>query len=573
MLVLSLHLERYRLVLMLNFKYIYIMKRIKLIFISSFFTVFMFSSCEDAYNIVQDGELNESAITDVPKLQSYFNGIYADVSISNQIGFTGIFTDECSVGRGNGGQNLNLHRFFLTTGEQFSTDIWYDTYATITRVNRLMRMVADPDGVGPLLGQVPLPSDPTELATYNSIIAQARALRAFSYFQLLTYYSTDLKDDNAPGVLFFTNVPGTGDLLPRVKNGIVFAQIEDDLDFAYNNVVASIVTPYKYVSKPMITALRARMYLYRGNYTLAKQYAQDAIATAGVSLTLANPVPTPAPTNPFYSAFSASIPASAGAPTTAWNTGFYGAASTNPYRRMFADLAQGEIIWSLDRPAAGTWENVATQFTTNSSNLAGSPLYEVSRSLFNKLTSTAGDVRRYANVDPTSLLNQNYATDPNYIATDVIVIDKYPGKPGFVTRNDIKVFRLSEMYFILAECLANEGNINGASNSVASVVKQIRTARNFLGAQPLPVYVDATAAWAGILAERRLELCFEGHRYIDMKRIGTKAGQTLDRDPTDDQITGSVLSIPNDDYRYTMPIPLGEINANPTIQQNPGYAQ
>ena len=541
------------------------MKRIKLIFISSFFTLFMFTSCEDAYNIVQDGELNESAITDISGLQSYLNGTYAGVTTSSQIGFTGIFTDECGVGRGNGGQSLNLHRFFLTTGEGYVSSIWFGNYQVINRCNRILRMANE---------QVPVPTDPAQLATYNSIIAQARALRAFSYFELLTYFSTDLKDDNALGVMFFTNVPAASDKFPRVANGIIFAQIEDDLNYAFANVVPSATTPYKFVSKPMITALRARMYLYRGNYTLAKQYAQAAIATSGVTLTLATPVVATAPTNPFYSVFAASNPASAGAPTAAWNTAFYGATTTNPYRRMWADLAQGEIIWSLDRPAAGTnWENVATQFTTNSSNLAGSPLFEVGRNLFNKFTATPGDVRRYTNVDPTSLINQNYATDPNYIATDVLVIDKDPGKPGFVTRNDIKVFRLSEMYFILAECLANEGNINGASNSVASVIKQIRDARNFLGAQPLPVYADATAAWAGILDERRLELCFEGFRYIDMKRLGTLAGQTLDRHPTDDQISGAELSIPNDDYRFTLPIPLDEINGNPGIaaQQNPGY--
>lgn len=538
------------------------MKRIKLIFISGLFTLFMFSSCEDAYNIVQDGELNESAITDVPGLQNYLNGTYAGVSIADQIGFTGIFTDECSVGRGNGGQNLSLHRFFLTTGEQFASDIWYGNYQTINRCNRLLRMANE---------QVAVPTVPADLATYNSILAQAKALRAFSYFELLTYFSTDLTDDNALGVMLFTNVPQASDKLPRVANGLVFAQIEEDLEFANANIVASATTPYKYVSKPMISALRARMYLYRGNYTLAKQYAQEAIATAGVTLTLATPVPSPAPTNPNYSVFAAGNPASAGAPTSAWNTAFYTTTQPSPYRRMFADLAQGEIIWSLDRPAAGTWENIATQFTTNSSNLAGSPLFEVSRNLFNKLASTPGDVRRYANVDPTSLLNQNYATDPNYIATDVIVIDKYPGKTGFVTRNDIKVFRLSEMYFILAECLANEGNINGASNSVASVIKQIRDARNFLAPQPLPVYADATAAWAGILDERRLELCFEAHRYTDIKRLGPLANKTIERDATDDQISGSDLSIPNDDYRFTLPIPLDELNGNPTIQQNPGY--
>lgn len=541
------------------------MKRIKLIFISSFFTLFLFTSCEDSYNIVQDGELNESAIKDLTSLRSYLNGTYAGVTISDQIGFTGIFTDECGVGRGNGGQSLNLHRFFLTTGEGYASSIWYSNYQVINRCNRTIRMAND---------QVTVPTDPTDLAEYNSILAEARALRAFSYFQLLTYFSTDLKDDNALGVMFFTNVPQASDQLPRVANGIIFNQIEEDLEFAFNNVVASAVTPYKYIRKPMISALRARMYLYRGNYTLAKQYAEEAIATSGVTLAAATPIVATAPTNPNYSVFVAANPASAGSPTAAWNTAFYGTASTNPYRRMWADAAtggQGEIIWSLDRPAAQTWENIATQFTTNSSNLAGSPLFEVGRSLFNKLKATPGDVRRYVNVDPTSLINQNYATDPNYIATDVLVIDKYPGKPGFVTRNDIKVFRLSEMYFILAECLANEGNINGASNSVASVIKQIRDARNFLGAQTLPVYADATAAWADILNERRLELCFEGHRYIDLKRLANLAGQTMDRDATDDQISGAELSIPNNDYRYTLPIPLDEIIANSNIQQNPGY--
>lgn len=536
------------------------MKRIKVIFISTFFAFFMLSSCEDAYNIVQDGELNESEIDSVEEMQQYFNGFYAGVSISNQIGFTGIFTDECSVGRGNGGQNKSLHRFFLTTGDDFATAIWYGNYQTINRANRLLRIAAN---------NLEVPTDPTELATYNSILAQTRALRAFCYFQLLTYYSTDLTDDDALGVMLFTNVPGAGEFLPRVANGLVFAQIEDDLNFAFNNVSTSAT--YKFVSKDMINALRARMYLYRGNYTLAKQYAQDVISNSGLVLTPATPVPSPAPTNPFYSVLVPSNPLTAGSPTSAWNTNFYSATSTNPYRSMWADATRGEVIWALDRPTAGTWEAVATNFTTNNTTISGSPLYEVSRALFNKFTATPGDVRRYANVDPTSLLNQSYATSPNYIATDVIVIDKYPGKGAFPTRNDIKVFRLSEMYLILAECLANEGNINGTSNSVASVIKQIRDARNFLGAQPLPVYANATEALSSILAERRLELCFEAHRYIDIKRLGPVTNETFDRDNTDDDILGQPLSIPNNDYRFTLPIPLDELVANPNIQQNPGY--
>jgi starch-binding outer membrane protein, SusD/RagB family len=538
------------------------MKRIKLVFVSSFLALFISSSCEDAYNIVQDGELNESAITTVPLLQSWLNGTYGTVSIANEVGFTGIFTDETSIGRGNGGQNLGLHSFFLNAGEGYASAIWYGHYQSINRVNRLMRMVTDPDGAGPLEPQVAVPTDPTELATYNSIIAQARGIRAFCYFQLLTYYSPDLTDDNALGVMLFTHVPEASEELPRVANGLVFAQIEEDLEFAYDNV--SPTATYKFISRNMINALRARMYLYRGNYVLAKQYAEDVIANSGLTLTAGSPVPANAPTNPF------SIPSA----PSAWNTAFYGANTVNPYRRMFADLIQGEIIFALDRPAAGgPGPNIAAQFTTNTTTAGGSPLFEVSRALFAKLGQTPGDVRRYVNVDPSSIYNPNWLTDPNYLATDVIVIDKYPGKTPALLRNDEKVFRLSEMYLILAECLANEGNINGATNSVAAIIKRIRDVRNFLPAnqnQPLPVYANATEALSAILNERRVELAFEAHRYIDIKRLGPVTGQTLDRDPTDDQ-PGSPLSIPNNDHRFTMPIPTDEFNANPGIQQNPGY--
>ncbi len=537
------------------------MKRIKLILISAIVTLFTFSSCEDAYDIVQPGELNEQDIRTLSDLQLYLNSVYGTVSISDQIGFTGIFTDETSVGRGNGGQNLVTHRFLLNANDPFADAIWSDNYVTINRVNRTLRIVEN---------QIEVPTDPTELSKFNSIIAQARALRAFSYFQLLTYFSPDIADDSALGVMFLgDDVPLADSFYPRSTNGVIFEQIESDLNFAYDNlyydpVAYPAATRYKFVTQNMIDAMRARMYLYRENYVLAKQYAQAAITNSGLSLTLATPVPANAPTN------ASAVPAA----SSTWNNAFYGTASPSPYRKMFADAAnsQGEIIFALDRPAVGAWENVAANFTTNTTSASGSPLFEVSRSLFNILRTKNGDVRRYANVDPTSIINVNYdQPGVDYIATDVLVIDKYPGKPSFPLRNDLKVFRLSEMFFILAECLAQEGNINGATNSVASIIQQIRTARNFLGAQPLPVYANATEALTDILLERRIELAFEAHRYIDIKRLGPVTGQSIDRHFTDDQIQGVDLTIPNTDYRFTLPIPQDEFNANPLMEQNPGY--
>ncbi len=68
-------------------------------------------------------------------------------------------------------------------------------------------------------------------------------------------------------------------------------------------------------------------------------------------------------------------------------------------------------------------------------------------------------------------------------------------------------------------------------------------------------------------------MCFEGHRYIDIKRLGPLTGKSIERDPTDDIISGATLTIPNNDYRFTLPIPQDELNANDLIrgQQNPGY--
>lgn len=516
-------------------------------------------SCQDAYNIVQEGELNEStAITSTKDMQSYLNGIYANVSTLSEIGFTSIFTDETSCGRGSGGQNYNVHRFQLTAADGFASSIWYNNYETINKVNRLLESS---------IKSVPMPTDPADLDKYNSILAEARTLRAFCHFELLSYFSTNLKDDSTLGVILMNKVPKVSDKLNRNSNGEVFALIESDLQFAEDNIINHSVIPgqplpYKYVSLNMINALRARMYLNRGKYTLAKQYAQNVISNAGTTqLVSATPVPANAPIN-------------GNAGSTSWNSSFYGNSSSNPYRKMFNDLSQGEVIFALDRPGSNNpWENVSSLFNTNKSDVSGSPLFEVGRNLFNLLKSNSGDIRRYANVDPTSLVNPNYATDANFFQNDVLVIDKYPGKTtsGYPLRNDIKVFRMSEMYLILAECYAKEGNFNGTSNSTASVLKIIRDARNFIGPQILPNYANEIEALKDVLLERRLELCFEGHRYLDLKRLGIYVGESINRDPTDDELSSLPTTISNTDYRFTLPIPTDEINANGVIQQNPGY--
>ena len=201
----------------------------------------------------------------------------------------------------------------------------------------------------------------------------------------------------------------------------------------------------------------------------------------------------------------------------------------------------------------------------------------MSRSLFNKFpspnnTSASYDVRKKVCVNLSgtsfSLISPDYVNSEDYVNEDIICINKYPGSEGYNLLNDIKVFRLSEMYFIKAECQINAGNLTGA----AATIKALRQARRSTGTAPTPNYANATVAWADVLLERRVELCYEGHRYLDMKRLGVKADKSFERDKRDCEINNSCF-FSNTDHRLTMPIPSGEIQANPVIatQQNPGY--
>jgi hypothetical protein len=123
------------------------------------------------------------------------------------------------------------------------------------------------------------------------------------------------------------------------------------------------------------------------------------------------------------------------------------------------------------------------------------------------------------------------------------------------TYNNIIVLRLSEMYLNRAEALARGASIAGAS--AATDLLAITSNR---GASP------ATPSLTGILTERRKELAFEGHQIYDMARTGTAVNRTVDYDGA---ASAQYIEFPS--YRWALPIPQAETNANPNCVQNEGY--
>ena len=502
--------------------------------------VLVVSSCEDATTITQDGEVNDVAtFTSTGQMRLFLMEAYDKIDGGsnnlNGIAVSSILTDEVGVGKN--GSASSLYKFSVSIDNGYSNVIWLDNYTVINYCNRIIRGSA-----------LVTPVDAADQLAYNDILAQAKALRAYCHLQLLTYFSTNMKDDNALGVILMDRVPNLLERLPRNTNGEVFGLIESDLDYAYANIQpspASTLKPWTYVSKGMINAVRARMYAYRGMYTLAEQYATSAIADSGVGITNGT--------------------------TYTSSAAFYAAAgSNNTYKKMFQDLDRGEVIWSIGRSVGKT--SIASTYFVNATNAGGLAVFDMNRNLFNILDNGGApwDIRRRVNIDPTATVDVNYLTSSNYTTSDNLCIDKYSGITGAAAGliNDLKAFRVSEMVLIQAEARAFANDLPG----VATLLKSIRDKRSITGPRPLTTYANSTEAWADILLERRVELCFEGHRYIDLKRLGALANQTIDRHPLDcSSYSLPECSFPVTDYRFTLPIPLDEVSGNPTIQQNPGY--
>ncbi len=131
------------------------------------------------------------------------------------------------------------------------------------------------------------------------------------------------------------------------------------------------------------------------------------------------------------------------------------------------------------------------------------------------------------------------------------------------------VFRLAEIYLNYAEACAALGETNEA----LTYLNLIR------GRAGLP-NATSTDLMQKIMHERRIELCFEGHRFWDIRRwgiadIGSQNAKGIEIIRNGDgTFTYTIMTAqvrtwtPN---LYYLPIPRVEVLNNPAITQNPGY--
>lgn len=501
----------------------------------------LFVSCtNDLLEPFTPGSLTEEvAIKTSGDLSRLVNSSLNIMTNRTEYVFSSVFTDEAAPGSQNGGQGITEdYVFLMNVDNAAAAAIWQSNYFALARINRV---ISGTDLV--------VATSPADQQLINRSKAEALVLRALAHIKILSYYSPNPKDDAALAGVLANRVILTTEKPLRVTNGVFYKQIQDDLTDAIAIFEANTAPAYAnktyYPGKVFAQALKARAYTLKGDYPNAEIWADRVITTSGISLANTQ---------------------------TVYNSVFH----------THNEPANTEVIFRFRRTAQQNTQgsNLNNGWVSVANRVSGSPFYEVSRALYNKLAATPADFRLNTTVflsgTSSSVVNPNYATATDVRNTDIIILQKHGGQSAATATNafnpDFMVSRLSEMYFIKAEARVAASDLVGAGLALRTILNA-----RFPTAQLAPVFASPQAAWKGILDERRKELSFEGFRFIDLKRIGTLAGAGLDRDPSEYASSSwsfpgaNPANLPLTSFKFALPIPQVEVNSNATIQQNTGY--
>ena len=461
---------------------------------------------EEAPKLSQSDVLTLSTIEGLDKCVA---GAYAPLASSSWYGSDWILYNEMKTSNGKkyigtSYDSGRLNDYYNVSYTPTSTSgVYSAAYYIISAVNNVIDNI---EGKG------------TE-AQRNNLIAECLFLRALCHFDaVLTYaqpynYTADASHAGIPVVLHTDAAARPS----RATVKEVYDQVEADLleaEKLINPSYSRSATDSKaVVSLPVIQALLSRVYLYRGNWQGAADYATKVIDAKDAN------------GKPLYEMWTPEDLVEA-----------------KCYRQ---DIGTKEVIFEVYATTGNLYDPNGAHvglfsMTTPSGYGDGGCSSEIVSKF--EIGETAADT--------DARLNLFAATEDGCIFTM-----KYSGKGQYSTDDPVNtiVIRLSEMYLNRAEA-----GVNGATgcNPIADL-KVIADNRN---ATPQP------ATTTGVAAEREKELCWEGHLWFDLGR--TK--QPMER--TDVAAPNIVKSIPVGDYRWAMPIPYHEINSNPNITQNPGYS-
>ena len=352
-----------------------------------------------------------------------------------------------------------------------------------------------------------VPKIPETQAVKDGLIAEAKALRAYSYFWLARIYQFNYaKDPTAKAVPIYTDpYDGSGEGKARASLKEVYDLILSDLNEAVTVLTATRTAKYR-INKNVAQGILAQVYQEMAGNVSNSSFWEGARLNAAAA----------------RSGFSLM--------------------SNATYQAGFNDLANGEWMWSLPVPVDQTLSYYSLYSYIDPDNGYYRNIY-INDAFVGLFTAT--DTRKTLFRKVTA----NAATPWKLWQTT-----KYKAKTA--TSGDILIMRSVEMVFIEAEALAQQGKLQEATDLLFSI-QGLRD----------PVAVKLAAASTkddiinAILLERRKELFAEtGTEFFDLKRYQ----RSLQRGGNH----WSPLTLPVNDKRWLFQIPQSEVDANPNINES-----
>lgn len=366
----------------------------------------------------------------------------------------------------------------------------------------------------------------------NIVKAQALALRGFYYFQLVNMWGAPYNHDKkALGVPLKVTSALEAKELPRNTVEEVYAQILADLDEA-EKTYEKLPREQQYrkdyrTSLPMVQLLKSRVYLYMEDWKNAAIYAQKVIDDWDFMLTDLNSLPQKTTTQPYYNFISQDCS------EVIWVFGKIA---------NFVNLVKQQMMFP-DPYKPG--QSLETNFFN-----ASSELLEAFKT---------GDLRK-----ENYIVRSPYTDSKNnqhlggYAPYGKFAVN-YAHEPISNT-NFAHAFRLAEAYLNLAEAAALDEDEKTAKWALEALLEK----------RFVPGTVSVTETGSALVdrvrLERRLELCFEGHRWFDLRRYGMPS---ITHEWKSDGKVIKRYTLKEKDLFYTWPIPQEVMEENRKLVQNP----
>lgn len=369
-------------------------------------------------------------------------------------------------------------------------------------------------------------------ADKSNVKGQALAMRAYYYFMLVNlfaqpYNTVGLDLEKAPGVPLMLSSVVTDQLPSRASIAQIYLQVEADLLAA-----APLLEQYGQKNSKLkasdlfVYTLLSRMYLYMEKWDKSVEYAAKVIARKPQLLKLSN-----------YT-----IPVNA----------------ANSTVNVF-DLNSPEAIWMFS-----SHEEFNQFFALPT--YGKPPYYAVSPELeaaydYNWTTGAANkkDLR------PAFFYTRYYISATTY---DVRLL--YGSKTG--SSYYTKGMRVAELYLNRAEALIQQYLKNGDEALRVAALADLNYLREYRYDTRTVSYVPVNIANGQALLdfcreERRRELCFEEHRWFDLRRYGMP--QLKHTFKGFENQTPREYILEKGDKRYVLPIPQTVLQRNPNLIPNP----